>query len=272
MFAYLTRDQQHSNGDVQTSGADSLEFRLLMAYIRKRRPADTRLQQDVPSSPQPTEKHRKPQKNKRKKRLFLLKCIKPQTDELPERQAATLSRSDDERVDEMEIMVKHGELTEISDREHFTPCEIESDSPDEESDVVEKLAELLREHNDELYEKIKADPALHEKLQSSFTYGFFKKVMEAICGSFPPDVPTKQKDRKVDVALVCEATSQLVGIHYHPMTYVMNLGAVYLKENYSAWISRNMQLVGILFHPVKNLLNLRSFHTGHASRECLVNF
>ncbi len=76
----MSRDQQHSNGDVQTYAADSLEFKLLMAYARKRRPADTLLQQDVPSSPQPADS--KPKKKKRKKRLsFFLKCIKPQTDE-----------------------------------------------------------------------------------------------------------------------------------------------------------------------------------------------
>lgn len=92
-FAYLSRDQQHSNGDVQTYAADSLEFKLLMAYTRKRRPADTLLQQDVPSSPQPAEDDRKPKKNKRKKRLsFLLKCIKPQTDEPADvQQPATLA-------------------------------------------------------------------------------------------------------------------------------------------------------------------------------------
>ncbi|KAL1275379.1 hypothetical protein QQF64_035002 [Cirrhinus molitorella] len=233
----MTRDQQHSNGDIQMSAPDSLEYKLLMAYNRKRRPTDTRLQQDIPSSPQPTEKNSKPQKNKRKKRLsFLLKCIKPQTDEQPERQPATLIRSDDGKVDEMENMVR--ELTEISDSMCFIACEIEPDS----SDVVEKLAELLREQGDELDKKIMADKELHEKLKSSFTYGFFKKVIETFCGGVSPDVPPEQKDKKVDVALVCEATSQLVGIRYHPKTYVMNLGAQYLRENYSAWISRNIHV------------------------------
>ncbi|XP_073694648.1 uncharacterized protein [Garra rufa] len=235
MFAYLSRDQQNSNGDVQTPAADSLEFRLLMAYTRKRRPADTRLQQDVPSSPQPTEKHNIPRKNKRKNRLsFILKCIKPQTDEPRERQPAILMSLDDGKVDEMEHIAS--ELTEISDSVHFTPSELETDA----DDVVEKLAELLREKGDELDKKIMEDKELQEKLKSAFTYGFFKKVIDAFCGGVSPDVPPEQKDKKVEVALVCEATSQLIGLHYHPMTFVMNLGAQYLKENYSAWISRNV--------------------------------
>ncbi|XP_059367850.1 apoptosis facilitator Bcl-2-like protein 14 isoform X1 [Carassius carassius] len=234
---HVVMDQQHSNGDVQTSASDSLEFKLLMAYTRKRRPADTLLKQDVPSSPQPAEDHSKPKKNKRHRRLaFLLKCIKPQKDEPANlKQPATLARSDDGEVDEMENMVSA--LTEISDSVHFTPSDIE---PDSDADVVEKLVELLREHGDKLDRKIKEDKVLHEKLQSSLTYGFFKKVMEAFCGSVSPDVPPEQKDKKVNVALVCEATSQLVGLHYHPMTQVLGLGAQYLQDKYSTWINKNM--------------------------------
>ncbi|XP_016371966.1 uncharacterized protein LOC107711495 [Sinocyclocheilus rhinocerous] len=233
-------DQQHSNGDVRTPAADSLEFKLLMAYTRKRRPTDTRLPQNVPSSPQLPEEHGKPKKNKRKKRLSsLLKCIKPQTDDVRVREPATFFS--DGKVKKMENMVS--ELTELSDSVHFTPCEIEPDgAEDEESDVARKLAELLREQGDELNEKIKADKVLLEALQSSLTYGFFMKVMEAFCGSVSPDVPPEQKDKKVNVALVCEATSQLVGVHYHPVTYVMGLGARYLQEKYSTWISRNMDV------------------------------
>uniref|UniRef100_A0A8C1UIL8 Apoptosis facilitator Bcl-2-like protein 14 n=1 Tax=Cyprinus carpio TaxID=7962 RepID=A0A8C1UIL8_CYPCA len=235
-ISYLSRDKQHSNGDVQTSAEDSLEFKLLMAYTRKRRRADTLLPQDVPSSPQPAKDHSKPKKNKRNKKLsFLLKCIKPQTDEPAGLQQPATLCSDDGKVDEMENMVS--ELTEISDSVHFTPSDLE---PDSDADVVEKLVELLREHGDKLDRKIKEDKVLHEKLQSSLTYGFFKKVMDAFCGSVSPDVPPEQNDKKVNVALVCEATSQLVGVHYHPMTYVLGLGAQYLQEKYSTWINKNM--------------------------------
>ncbi|XP_043092219.1 apoptosis facilitator Bcl-2-like protein 14 isoform X2 [Puntigrus tetrazona] len=231
LSAYLSRDQQHSNGDARTFETDSLEFKLLMAYTRKRRPTEA-----LPSSPQPDEDRSKPKRKGRKPRLsFLIKCIKPQTNESPVQQPATLSYSDDKKADDLEDMVC--DLTEISDSVQFTPCDIEPDS----DDVVEKLVELLREHGDKLDKKIKEDKVLHEKLQSSLTYGFFKKVMESLCGSVSPDVPPEQKDQKVSVALVCEATSQLVGVHYHPMTYVLGLGAQYLQEKYSTWINRNVQ-------------------------------
>uniref|UniRef100_A0A8C2AIB1 Apoptosis facilitator Bcl-2-like protein 14 n=1 Tax=Cyprinus carpio TaxID=7962 RepID=A0A8C2AIB1_CYPCA len=235
-------DQKHSDGDVQTPAADSLEFKLLMAYARKRRPTDTRLPQDVPSSPQLPEEHGIAKKNKRKKRLLsLLKCIKPQTDDVRARKPAAFDVSGDRKVEKMENLV--GELTEISASVHFTSCEIEADGPeDEESDFARKLAELLREQGDELNEKIKADKVLLEILRSSLSYSFFMKVMEAFCGSVSPDMPSEQKDKKVNVALVCEATSQLVGIHYHPVTYVMGLGARYLQEKYSTWINKNMDV------------------------------
>ncbi|XP_067284623.1 apoptosis facilitator Bcl-2-like protein 14 [Pseudorasbora parva] len=236
-------DQGQSNGDVQIPAADSLEFRLLMAYTRKRRPTDTRLQQDIPerepSSAEPSEKISKEKGKHRKKRLrfsFFTKCIKPKTDDTHEKQPAVLDSDSIVKVDEMESMVS--ELTKISDSMHFTPCEIESDS----DDVVQRIAELLRVHGDELSEKIKADKALHEALQSSFKYGFFKKVMDAFCRSIATDLATEQKDQKVDVALICEATSQLYGVTYHPMNRVMGFGAKYLQEKYSKWISRNMHV------------------------------
>ncbi|XP_059360441.1 uncharacterized protein LOC132098318 [Carassius carassius] len=235
-------DQQHSYSDVQTPAADSLEFKLLMAYTRKRRPKDTHLPQDVPSSPQLPEVHGKPKKNKSKKRLLsLLKCIKPQTDDVCIQELATFVISGKGKAEKMENMVS--ELTEISDSVHFTSCGLEADGPeDEESDLARKLAELLRDQGDELNEKIKADKVLLQTLQSSLSYGFFMKVIEAFCGSVSPDVPPEQKDKKVNVALVCEITSQLVGIHYHPVTYVMGLGARYLQEKYSTWINRNMDV------------------------------
>ncbi len=101
--------------------------------------------------------------------------------------------------------------------------------------------------------QIKDDKVLHEKLQSSLTYGFFKKVIEAFCGSVSPDVPPEQNDKKVNVALVCEATSQLVGIHYHPMTVVLGLGTQYLQEKYSTWIDRNMHVANVSVSMTKHL-------------------
>lgn len=90
--------------------------------------------------------------------------------------------------------------------------------------------------------QIKADKALNEALQSSFKYGFFKKVMDVFCRSVSSELPTEQKDQKVNVALICEATNQLYGINYHPMNRVLGFGAKYLQDTgYSNWISRNIQ-------------------------------
>ncbi|KAK7149926.1 hypothetical protein R3I94_009291 [Phoxinus phoxinus] len=222
--------QDPSNSDVQIPAEDSLEFRLLMSYARKRRPMDTSLQQDTPER-EPCEKLRKMHKKKKLRFSFITKCIKPKTDDPLAQQPAVLD-SDNGKVDEMENMVS--ELTEISDSVRFISSDIESDC----DDVVQRLAEILRVHGDELDEKIKQDKALYETLQSSFKYSFFKKVMDV----FSRSVATEQKDQKVDVALICEATSQLYGVKNHPMNRVLGFGAKYLQENYSQWISRNMHV------------------------------
>lgn len=92
-FWWLTRAQvqEHSNGDVQIPAENSLEFRLLMSYTRKRRPMDTSLQQDIPER-EPSEKLKAKRMHKKKKlRLsFIMKCIKPKTDDTPEPQQAVL--------------------------------------------------------------------------------------------------------------------------------------------------------------------------------------
>ncbi|XDV24594.1 hypothetical protein PO909_028722 [Leuciscus waleckii] len=235
--------QEHSNGDVQIPPEDSLEFRLVMSYARKRRPMDTRLQKDIPER-EPSEKNGKANRIRIKKKSrfsFITKCIRPKTDDAPEPHQAVLD-SDDGKVDEMENIVS--ELTEISDSLHLKTegddsVHLETDGDD---DVVQRLAEILRVHGDELDAKIKKDKALYEKLQSSFEYGFFKKVMETFCRSVTSELPTEQEDQRVDVALICEATSQLYGVNYHPMNRVLGFSATYLKENYSNWISRNMHV------------------------------
>lgn len=86
MFAFVSRNKEQSDSDVQIPPEDSLEFRLLMAYTRKRRPADSRLQKtstEQKTSTQEDNIERSRKKNKRFKKSFswLGKCIKPKTDD-----------------------------------------------------------------------------------------------------------------------------------------------------------------------------------------------
>lgn len=82
----MIRNKEQSDSDVQIPPEDSLEFRLLMAYTRKRRPTDSRLQKNSTeqktSTPEDNIEHNI-KKNKRFKKRFswLVKCIKPKTNE-----------------------------------------------------------------------------------------------------------------------------------------------------------------------------------------------
>ncbi|NP_001314930.1 apoptosis facilitator Bcl-2-like protein 14 [Danio rerio] len=227
--------QDQVNADIQTPEVDSLEFKLLLAYTHKRRPTDTRLQQNIQQK-----ERSKPKVFRKNKKFSFLKCIKPQTDDndvCPAPQPATLQ---DVKVDEMEKVASV--LTEISDSLDI-PSDIAADGDDENVDVVKQLADMLRTHGDDLDEKIKADIRLREILQSSFKYSFFQKVLETFCKSVSSDVPPpQQEDEKMNVALICEATSLLSSISLHPMNQVLGFGAHYLQEKYPTWVSRNMQL------------------------------
>lgn len=226
--------QEQGKADVQMPEADSLEFRLLMAYINKRRPTDTRLRQDVP------QKERIKPKVSRKKKFSFLKCIKPQTDDNNDRPAPQPATLQDVKVDEIEKVADV--LTEVSDSLDI-PSEIAEDGEDGNVDVAKQLAEMLRTHGDDLDERIKANLKLSEILKSSFRYSFFQKVLESFCISVSSDVPPpQQKDEKMNVALICEATSLLSSISLHPINLVLGFGAIYLQEKYPTWVSRNVQL------------------------------
>ncbi|XP_051547018.1 apoptosis facilitator Bcl-2-like protein 14 [Myxocyprinus asiaticus] len=235
-------DEEQSNGDVQVPASDSLEYRLLMAYTRKRRPTDTRLQKNITErktcTPEAPEDHIQLQWKKKKRKFpFFLSCFKPRTndDDCCHQQPATTEVLE-EKVDDMEEIAS--KLTDISSSVHFIPCELEVDSGD---DVVQQIVELLREHGDELDKKIKADKALSKALQSSMTYGFFKKVMDTFCRRVTPEeLPPEQKRENATVALICEATSQLFSVDHHPMNQVLGFGAKYLQDTFPTWISRNI--------------------------------
>ncbi|TRY98718.1 hypothetical protein DNTS_010269, partial [Danionella cerebrum] len=244
---------QDQNG-VQMPESDSLEFRLLMAYARKKRPGDPLILQD-PSKSEPSEVCDKPKKSRRKKIKFssLLKCIKPQTDDCRtlQREAASFeSKKETEKtypeegIEEVVDILK--EITDSMVTVHQpldTDCintgdcvpRVLADSPDSsslsEEEVVQKVAEMLRVHGDHFNEQIQGSRVLGDALRSVFRYDFFGKLMKAFC---------RGSNDKVNVAMVCEATTQLSSASFHPMSMVMGFGAKYLQENYSTWVSKNI--------------------------------
>ncbi|XP_065121951.1 uncharacterized protein [Paramisgurnus dabryanus] len=239
-------DTDQSNNHVQVLAEDSLEFRLLMAYTRKRRPTDSRLQKDRTEEKTLTtedcdvrSKKKKKSLNKRISGLFM--CVKPQAKKRLDSEhmkGPAMVRdvsvvSDAEKVEDMA-----SQLTEISNSVHLDPCDIESDGEDDP--LIQKIVELLKVHGDELNEKIMADKALSESLASSLSYGFFTTVMDSFCTSATRELPPQEEAEKTEVALICEATSKLFGVDHHPMRRVLGFGAKYLQEKFPNWISINI--------------------------------
>nr|XP_055045649.1 apoptosis facilitator Bcl-2-like protein 14 isoform X1 [Misgurnus anguillicaudatus] len=241
-------DTDQSNNHVPVP-EDSLEFRLLMAYTRKRRPTDSRLQKDETKQKTATtedsdirSKKKKKSFSKRVSSLFM--CVKPKTkedfDSVPKKQPAMLRGVSDVSVvsDGEKVEGMASELTEISNSVHFEPSDIESDGGDDP--LIQKIVELLKVHGDELNEKIMADKALSESLASSLSYSFFSTVMDSFCTSVSRELPPQEEVEKTEVALICEATSKLFGVDHHPMRRVLGFGAKYLQEKFPNWISINI--------------------------------
>ncbi|XP_070848389.1 apoptosis facilitator Bcl-2-like protein 14 [Chaetodon trifascialis] len=248
------------------SMANTVEYRLMMAYATRRRPkkdvepppqdgpvvpnGGTRA--NGPSSPQTLDKidkDTKERRNKNKKgwkRLSsIMRCIKPRTeDEDPPRTLAPkpdvnnrCAKLNDDKVEEGDELEKlTSRLTEIADEIPFVPPELETDSNEDEVEKVIGL--ILREAGDRLNEKELKDAAIAKEL--FWNYSFFKKLITALLikmGLMPPepDALGPQASPKTQIAVTCEVTSRLSAINTLPMSRMLDHGARYLQEHYSSW-------------------------------------
>ncbi|KAI4901621.1 hypothetical protein NFI96_000819 [Prochilodus magdalenae] len=108
----------------------------------------------------------------------------------------------------------------------------------ENTDIIERLVELLKKHGDKLNEEIHKDRELIGYLQNSFTYSVFENVASAFISSVVPT--SKEKDeQKAGIAWTCEMTSRLGALDLQPMNRVMGFGAQYLHQHFAPWIQRH---------------------------------
>nr|XP_046234389.1 apoptosis facilitator Bcl-2-like protein 14 [Scatophagus argus] len=242
--------------------ADTMEFRILMAYAKRRRTTrdaestkqDTPTEPNgsTPSSPQTPAGNEKDEekpkevkkKNKGKRLLRIFSCIKPRTkDEEPvqtparepdvDNRCGQLTDDEVETKDEVEHVASL--LTEIADEIPFIPPEIEEDSaPD---DVEKVIGLLLREAGDKLNEEELKKVNITAEIFSN--YGFFKKLMEALLVKMglisEPDRLGPTASPKTQIAVCCEVTSRLSAVDTLPMSRMLYHGARYLQDHYSSW-------------------------------------
>ncbi|XP_019753133.1 apoptosis facilitator Bcl-2-like protein 14 isoform X2 [Hippocampus comes] len=252
----------HDDLSGPSSDADSLqntlEFRLLMAYTKKRqRLRQKRSQLSVKDGgplPDRSQEETTPTKTKKKIKWKILPsilvCVKPQTAKRPKeseaenivfeegfRSVSPVELNESEEMDEVA-----SRLTEIADDIPFAPPELETDSPDDEDANVEKLiGVLLRECGDKFDEMVTKD--LKEALRSTqlfWNYGFFEKLMKTLLkrmGLFnaDPEAPGPQTSPKTQMAVTCEVTSRLSAANTLPMNRLLGYGATYLQNHFSSW-------------------------------------
>ncbi|XP_061108044.1 apoptosis facilitator Bcl-2-like protein 14 isoform X2 [Conger conger] len=188
---------------------NSLEFRLLAAYVKKRRPS-------LPVRPGPPGASAAPQPASGRK-------WKGRIDRSASAAGTVLAVTD--------------KLTAIADSVPMDPDEYQADGPD---DVIDSIVELLRVSGDRLNEEMKENESLSKLLGGGFSYSTFKKVTSAFLGKVDPaDIPSSKDPEQAMVALTFEVTSRLTTMDCHPMNVVMGFGARYLQENYSGWVKQH---------------------------------
>ncbi|XP_008289330.1 uncharacterized protein LOC103364099 [Stegastes partitus] len=245
------------------------EFRLMMAYAKRRRPQqeeDSHVQDNgstdangtTPSqTPVQTETEVKTKKKKKKgwKRLSsILKCVKPQTDDKEPQQTPpsnatnrcmdppadeslmidSIEPAEVKKKDQLEEAVSR--LTEIADEIPFTPPELETDS--EEGEVEKMIGLLLRETGDKWNEKELKDANIAAEL--FWDYSFFKNLINALLmrmglRSADPDALGPQASPKTQIAVTCEVTTRLTAVNTLPTNRLLSHGARYLQDYYSTW-------------------------------------
>ncbi|XP_048862698.1 apoptosis facilitator Bcl-2-like protein 14 isoform X4 [Brienomyrus brachyistius] len=177
----------------------TMEYKILKAYMKRRRPKGTTLE---------IADH-----------------------DMQKVSCKRVKKRDDGAVEVADQLMKIADSVPISSIEKG---DIEADGPEE--DVIQEIVELLKESGDKLNEEVK-NKNLAQRMQDIFDYDFFKKVTDTFLqhmGSYGN--PTA---KKAEIALAVEVTSRMTAMGNHPMNRVLGFGVKYLQENHSAWIQQH---------------------------------
>ncbi|KAM8908402.1 uncharacterized protein AB9W97_005781 isoform 2-T3 [Spinachia spinachia] len=246
----------------------TVEFRVLMAYAKRRRPqkespsgdaaepeaeappAQTPDQTETEQLQQPTRRRRRKKKMMERWTRNIFSCIKPQTEEKEASRdtgepdvhircaptgAAVVVKEEEEEEEEEELNEVAERLTKMADEIPFVRPDIESDTA-EDGNVEKVIGLLLRDAGDELNAAELKD--LTSKL--FWDYGFFKLLMSTFLErmglkSPHPDSPGPKASPKTQIAVACEVTSRLLQLNPLPRNQLLRHGARYLQHYYSPW-------------------------------------
>ncbi|KAM9481581.1 apoptosis facilitator Bcl-2-like protein 14 isoform 2-T2 [Clarias gariepinus] len=128
-------------------------------------------------------------------------------------------------------------LTHIVDSELPAQEHVETDN---DSAVIHRFVDLLKEYGDQMNEKIKNDEELLGYLQGLLSYNLFETLASAFINSVvPPGNQRKEdNDQKLKIAWTFEMTSRLSAIDLQPMNRAMGFGAQYVHQHFAPWIQQ----------------------------------
>ncbi|XP_062860797.1 apoptosis facilitator Bcl-2-like protein 14 [Trichomycterus rosablanca] len=130
------------------------------------------------------------------------------------------------------------ELTRIVDRVPAAQDEVQTDS---DTDLIQRLVDLLKESGDKLNEKIQRDKELLGYLENCFSYNLFETLTAAfICKVVPAREQAEETtEQKRKIAWTFEMTSRLSALDLQPMNRVMGFGAQYVHQHFTPWIQQH---------------------------------
>ncbi|XP_053533931.1 apoptosis facilitator Bcl-2-like protein 14 isoform X1 [Ictalurus punctatus] len=110
-----------------------------------------------------------------------------------------------------------------------------------ESDIIQRLVELMKEYGDKVNEKIEKDQELLRYLQGFFSYTLFEELASAFISSVVPSGKQMKEDndQKIKIAWTFEMTSRLSALDLQPMNRVMGFGAQYVHQHFAPWIQQH---------------------------------
>uniref|UniRef100_A0A3B3S9Z4 Apoptosis facilitator Bcl-2-like protein 14 n=1 Tax=Paramormyrops kingsleyae TaxID=1676925 RepID=A0A3B3S9Z4_9TELE len=232
--------------DAEEGLEHTMEYKVLKAYMKRRRPEGTKLESADHDIQKPSSKM-----VKKCKIMKFFSCVHPQTEELdsrPKKDGRVIEfrclNGDDGAVEVADRLMKIADSVPVACIENVE-SDIESDGPEGDDrnptlpypdDVIQEIVELLKESGDKLDKEVKNNKRLAE-IQKSFDYNIFKKVTDTFLQNM--GFYGNLKNQKAKIALAFEVTSRLTAMDNHPMNRVLGFGAKYLQENHSTWIQQH---------------------------------
>ncbi|XP_054029765.1 apoptosis facilitator Bcl-2-like protein 14 [Dryobates pubescens] len=104
--------------------------------------------------------------------------------------------------------------------------------------LIRSIVSLLRQKGDQLEEEMKRNGGFYQCFQDTLSYNFFKKITDRFLRVVPANSPgvTAGQAQRLRIAYTMEVATRLNAVDNHPMNLVLGFGSKYLREHFKPWI------------------------------------